>query len=1096
MRTLCTVFLFLSLTAFAQIVKDESKVFDDPTAREEFLHFKRSGGDQLPPFYYSKAVEQKLKMTEDKNSLSKTSTTNWVPLNPGGIYDAGSKTYNSGRTNSIAFHPTDPNILYIGAANGGVWKTIDGGTNWSPLTDGLTTLACGDVIVDQKNPNIIYYGSGELNFSADSEYGDGLFKSTDAGTSWTKVAVVGTTGSYCSQLALDPKNSNILYWAGSAGLLKSTNAGVNWSTINATTNAMNVFPNTCANIGTAVGTNGKIIRTINGGATWTIQTSGTTNTLNGVSFIDANYGMAVGNSGIILKTTNGGTNWTTSIVGTATFAGVSMVDANNATVVGAGGVIYHTTNGGTNWVAQTSGTTNLLMGVSCTSTYGIAVGANGTILRTMNSGAQWTVQTSGTTYGLNGATMIDANTITVVGNTGTILHTTNGGSNWAPQTSGISTNLMAISFYSPTIGVAAGYSGKILRTTNGGTTWTSQTQGSTSYIGVSFTDADRGAVVGTSGTVLRTVDGCTNWTSQTSGITDQLNSVQFVYDNTNILVASFYSGSIRKSTDGGSSWTTLAGGLPATFARAQLAPFRGDFNIIYAGISSASSPGTGLYKTTDMGSNWTFQIASPVNYITTQGHYNNAAVVNPTTSTSLIVGGVNPYSSVNSGVSLTQLSVYDSLHNIHCDIHRVAYRGNTLYFCTDGGVYKSTNDGQTVTDLNRTLSTLQYQSADYAIIDNNKLRGGTQDNSSDHSRNGGTNWDREIGTDGDVGYSFIDQVDTNYTYSCGANHFVGRSSNFGSTWTKITPTASTGGFFYSPFKMALGDHNTLVFGSAQVWKTTSAETCTQSTGWTQIGNLGGTMSAIGISPVNTNKIYIGGNRYVYVTTNNGGSWASQLLTDAIWDLVVDNTNDDICYAALHGGTNLVAKTTNHGTSWTYINGNLPHILVNAIVLRTSPSRVLFVGTDLGVFKSTDEGTTWVSYNSGLPSVPVYDLKYYQSSNKLLAATHGRGCWMFDLSGLGKDMFGEIPKTFNLSQNYPNPFNPESHIQFDIPSAGDVNLTVYDITGREVVTLINNRLNAGRFEVTFDGSKYSSGVYIYKLTLGNSYSATKKMMLLK
>ena len=145
---------------------------------------------------------------------------------------------------------------------------------------------------------------------------------------------------------------------------------------------------TDANTGNAVGDNGTIIRTTNGGLNWISQNSGTLNSLWGVSFTDANYGTAVGDWSTIIRTTNGGTNWTSQTSGTtALLYSVSFTDENNGTVVGAYGTILKTTNGGLNWISQISGTANSLKSVSFTdANYGTAVGIFGTILRTTNGG--------------------------------------------------------------------------------------------------------------------------------------------------------------------------------------------------------------------------------------------------------------------------------------------------------------------------------------------------------------------------------------------------------------------------------------------------------------------------------------------------------------------------------------------------------------------------------------------------------------------------------------------------------------------------------------------------------------------------------------
>ena len=158
--------------------------------------------------------------------------------------------------------------------------------------------------------------------------------------------------------------------------------------------------------------------------------------------------------------------------------------------------------------------------------------------------------------------------------------------------------------------------------------------------------------------------------------------------------------------------------------------------------------------------------------------------------------------------------------------------------------------------------------------------------------------------------------------------------------------------------------------------------------------------------------------------------------------------------------------------------------------------MLFVGTDLGVFQSTNDGADWVTFNTDFPTVEVYDLKYKEGPSILLAATHGRGCFTFDISTIVNinNQHGLADK-FSLSQNYPNPFNPSTTIKYEIPLGNQVTLKVYDVLGNEIASLINAKLNAGSYETEFNASKLSSGVYFYKLTVGD-VSEIKSMILVK
>jgi len=160
----------------------------------------------------------------------------------------------------------------------------------------------------------------------------------------------------------------------------------------------------------------------------------------------------------------------------------------------------------------------------------------------------------------------------------------------------------------------------------------------------------------------------------------------------------------------------------------------------------------------------------------------------------------------------------------------------------------------------------------------------------------------------------------------------------------------------------------------------------------------GNVSSIGIGATNSGIIYAGtSNGRILATPDTGTTWRTNTGFPYVTGLAVDITNDNVCYAGCSSFTagKHVYKTTDGGTTWVNVTGNFPNIPVLCIALRTAFPRTLFLGTDLGVYKSTDDGTTWVSFNNGLPTLAVFDLKYKEGTQILLAATHGRGCWTFD-----------------------------------------------------------------------------------------------------
>src|SRR5438477_4813849 len=116
---------------------------------------------------------------------------------------------NGGRVASLAAHPTDPTIYYVGGATGGLWK-FQGGV-YTPLTDQMPVASIGAIAVDPKNPNIIYAGTGEPKAAPHAFYGVGIYKSTDAGASWIVLGGATFGGRAISRIAVSPDDGRVVY---------------------------------------------------------------------------------------------------------------------------------------------------------------------------------------------------------------------------------------------------------------------------------------------------------------------------------------------------------------------------------------------------------------------------------------------------------------------------------------------------------------------------------------------------------------------------------------------------------------------------------------------------------------------------------------------------------------------------------------------------------------------------------------------------------------------------------------------------------------------------------------------------------------------
>ena len=150
----------------------------------------------------------------------------------------------------------------------------------------------------------------------------------------------------------------------------------------------------------------------------------------------------------------------------------------------------------------------------------------------------------------------------------------------------------------------------------------------------------------------------------------------------------------------------------------------------------------------------------------------------------------------------------------------------------------------------------------------------------------------------------------------------------------------------------------------------------------------------------------------------------------------------------------------------------------------------------GIFLSTDNGENWNSINDGLKNIPILSLLVHSSS--LYAGTWGAGVWrrpLSELITLVDESNNSLPINYNLFQNYPNPFNPNTKIIWLSPVGSWQTIKVFDVLGNEVATLVDEYKPAGTYEVEFNASQLSSGVYFYQLSI-DDFIQTKKMVLMK
>lgn len=249
---------------------------------------------------------------------------------------------------------------------------------------------------------------------------------------------------------------------------------------------------------------------------------------------------------------------------------------------------------------------------------------------------------------------------------------------------------------------------------------------------------------------------------------------------------------------------------------------------------------------------------------------------------------------------------------------------------------------------------------------------------------------------------------------------------------------------------------------------------------------------IKVSPQNNSIIFLRVNGGMKISTNSGAGF-SNLAVPEFTDMAF-GTDSEVFATSLSG----VFKSTNYGISWNQISG-LQN--VNTIELDPDNDNIIYIGTNNGVYRSVTGGLTFngSALNFGTDARVFKISKDPNSLDTLYVITNAGIYKVWNLLVSNETVSTEIPSEYSLSQNYPNPFNPMTQIKVSIPFSSHVNLTIFDISGREVHTLQNGELVSGIYTFTWDASSQPSGIYFARLNTFNSqinFSKTVKMLLTK
>ncbi|MBC7771624.1 MAG: hypothetical protein H7210_03940, partial [Pyrinomonadaceae bacterium] len=467
---------------------------------------------------------------------------------------------------------------------------------------------------------------------------------------------------------------------------------------------------------------------------------------------------------------------------------------------------------------------------------------------------------------------------------------------------------------------------------------------------------------------------------------------------------------IYKSINGGTTWAKLAGNLPSTtVGRISIAVAPSNPNRLYAlftnrGDASGNNATTlGAFRSDNAGVTWSSINVGSIQ--ATYGWYLSHVFIHPTNPDVVFMGGLDLRRSTNAGVS------WSTVTPPHVDMHAMDFdAAGAILSGNDGGLFRTTNQGNSWTPLNAGLSIIQYYAGFSTHPTNaNIMIGGMQDNGTAIRNAAGTAW--TFVTGGDGGWTQINQSNPLilFTESQGTGNLF-RSTNGGAGFS-LSNTGINGGdrnCFMPPHLIDPNTPTRAIYATHRVY-----ESLNSGVNWTPISP---DLTDGGAAAIRSLAIARSDSNYVYAATNDGRVLISR-NRGRVFDLILDDNAgwprctrellvhpaapETVYLAGATFGVPHVRRSTNGGGDWTTLDGDLPDVPVNTLGIdHRSATPVLFAGADDGVYISSSDGSHWERFGCGFPAVPIIDLQIDTVRDRIVVATQGRGVWTAPLFAPG------------------------------------------------------------------------------------------------
>lgn len=902
-------------------------------------------------------MQQRLQARGEENQAVNAT---WVERGPNNV---------AGRARAIIVDPDDAShgTWYVGSAGGGIWKTTNRGVTWSLISPDLPNLATTTLAMAETNHDIIYAGSGEGYFNTDAIRGDGIFRSTDRGNTWTQLAstAVGTDFDFVNKIIINPADENTLLVAANAGLFRSTDAGDTWTEVfspSGRVQDLDADPSNWNRMYAGVNGNG-IFRSNDAGLTWE----------------SASNGLVVSEAGASIRRVE---------------LAVSPVNTDHlfvsAEVANANDKLFFSNDGGDNWneYADRNDLNPDLLG-------GQGWYDNTIVAHPYNENMAYIAGVEIYEFTLDGT--ISQSTPAVLGAVSAVDFITyvdfggqflGGGLQVSSRDNAI--NLETTDFTSIEIRFGAGLSQKAHRFTvpenggsngNGGAGVPATNYTYQDYVSVPFEvwDTDHNVQLNVS---FRDQENDGAFDLEAGDDSDDSRAREYIFINATPYNASAPDGNVSSLTAGHTYkntyffWPRLADGAswtPESLPESKISVDHGS-RVLAQGTTLVSSDPYGRYTN------------------------NNS-------------------------------SVHPDHHNLHIVKIDDANKEYWLINLNDGGGALSIDNAVTINQWGNSMRSTQFYGADKAPGEDRYV-GGTQDNgtwitAAGQTATASTNYRFSLGGDGfESVWNF-----GNPLQAIGGSQFngLGRTIDGGATWTGATSGMTDRGRGNAPFITRFGNGKSnpdyvFVVGINGVWRSTDFG------GSWEVIDMGSTWnfsrsSQVVVSQADPAIVFAGGSTTeagdLFVSSDFGASFSPMpdngLVAGGISGIdghPLDDSTVFVTYSFF--GAPKVLRSQDLGQTWTDLTefndvtgesaNGFPNVAAYCVQVMPHMPEVIWVGTEIGIVESADNGASWHLLDSELPAVSVWEMKY--ADGQIVVATHGRGIWTANIDGLPE--IGIIP----------------------------------------------------------------------------------------